>query len=275
MIPRNYYCLIAGLPDLVFDQNKLSITILDFKKELKDVLHPDDYRLVELLFLIYDNKNLLNLLFKEKKVHSPFGKYTSDELEDALKEPDILEPYMARFIDEYKEAGDTQEQASWERKLSEYYTLFVMEESNAFLNDWFEYNNMLKNILVAYNCRKYDIPVDKELVGEGDLIDALRKSRSRDFGLSSEIDYIEKLLSILENKNLLDREKNLDLMRWNYLDELTTFKYFTIEVVLAFVIRLFTLDRWIYLDKSRGEELFNRYLERLKMSYSFPKEFKI
>jgi hypothetical protein len=117
--------------------------------------------------------------------------------------------------------------------------------------------------------------MDEELIREDDITDTLKKSHARDFGLSSEIDYIEKLISILESKNLLDREKNIDLLKWDYLDELITFHYFSIEVVLSYMIKLFIVDRWMKLDEETGKQLFEKFLNDLKTTYKFPIEFTI
>ena len=62
MLKRNYYYLVAGFPDIVLDQKKIPFSLAELKQELKYHLHPNDYRLVEYLFLEYDNINFLNLL---------------------------------------------------------------------------------------------------------------------------------------------------------------------------------------------------------------------
>ncbi len=270
---RNYYCLVAGLPDIVIDQGKLSFTIPEFKNELFEVMHPDDYRLIELLFLSFDNDNLLNMLLKKDDEFNHWGKYSKDEIEEGIKEPETFEDYLKFFIEEFKESSGTDPSKNWENYLTGLYYNYINALSNQFLNDWLLFDGTLQNILVAYNCRKHDLPPDDELVGEGDIVETLKKSHARDFGLSGEIDYIDKLISIIENKDLLDREKSIDLLRWNYLDELTTFKYFSVEVVISYMIKLLIVDRWKKLDKETGEELFARLLDDLKTSYEFPAEF--
>jgi len=44
MHKRNYYYLVAGMPDIVLDQSKISVTLSEFKEELKVNLHPADYK---------------------------------------------------------------------------------------------------------------------------------------------------------------------------------------------------------------------------------------
>ena len=58
MFKRNYHYLVAGLPDIIPDQKKVSLTIIDFRQELEYHLHADDFSLIKLLFLPYDNTNL-------------------------------------------------------------------------------------------------------------------------------------------------------------------------------------------------------------------------
>jgi hypothetical protein len=274
-IQRNYYCLIAGLPDIVMDQRKISFTLSEFKNELQDTLHKDDYKLIELLFLSYDNVNLLNLLLKNDKPYNSLGKYTRDELEVEIKEPEFIEEYLKVFIEDFKASGGTENEQSWENQLTQLYLDYVQNVSNPFLKDWFSFEKTLKNVLTAYNCKKHQLSMDDNLIGDGDIVETLKKSHARDFGLSSEVDYIEKLISIIENKNLFDREKNIDLLKWNYLDELTTFHYFSIEAVLSFMIKLIVLNRWMELDKETGKELFKKFLYDLKTTYKFPIEFNI
>jgi hypothetical protein len=43
-----YYYLIASLPELTIEDNKLSHTVADFKEELYDSLSGDDKKLIDL-----------------------------------------------------------------------------------------------------------------------------------------------------------------------------------------------------------------------------------
>ena len=61
---QNYYYLIAGLPELSLDDNKLNLTVRDFRELYYPELVADDRALLDLVYLSYDNANLL-LLIKE------------------------------------------------------------------------------------------------------------------------------------------------------------------------------------------------------------------
>ena len=129
--------------------------------------------------------------------------------------------------------------------------------------------------MLALNGRKYDIPYENSLIGEDEIINSLKKSRARDFGLSDEIKDMENIIQIFEIENILDREMKLDTHFWKFLDDITFFNYFSVEKVLAFMLKLFITERWLKLDKERGQQIFNQFLEELKSNFEFPEEFAI
>lgn len=99
---REYYYLIAGLPDLFIEQEQKDFNLLKLKAEIKENIHPDDYKLVEKLFLEYDNENFQNFLFERKSEFNLLGKFPQSlysEFEDNLKE---FPEYMQRFYLTYK-----------------------------------------------------------------------------------------------------------------------------------------------------------------------------
>lgn len=273
MFERNYYYLVAGLPDIILDQKKLSFSIAEFKEEMHNSLHPDDYRLVELIFLPSDNHNLLNLLLKTGKPFDESGKFTLDELEQEIKEPDVTPSYMRTFIHAYKSESPVYNELSWEDQLTWMYYDHVKSSGNEFLRDWFEFDLNLKNIVAGFNARKNKLNGEKYFIGDNNVVQAVRKSTLKDFGLSNDFAHMEKLISIQENPNLLERERAMDTLRWDYLDERNTFNYFSIEVLLAYVIKLQMVQRWLEMDFETGRKMFRKLLDQLESSYEFPREF--
>ncbi len=272
---RNYYYLVSGLPELLFGQGKRPHDLQSFRNELRDFLHPDDYQLVELLFLPYDHINLLNLLGKKLTPFLSLGKYMQEELEEEIREPLHVPPYFRHVIERYREEAGEHPEQLWENYVAELYYDYASSFSNEFMRSWFGFEKNLRNFLSAYTCRRHQMPAEEELVGRNELTEILKKSQARDFGLSGELDFVERLMTLLENPNLLEREKGIDLLRWNYLDELTTFHYFSVEVVLSYVIKLLITDRWMKLDKPSGQQLFGKLLDDLRNSYEFPTEYTI
>lgn len=275
MFKRNYYYLVAGLPDIVLDQKKLSTSISDFRNEMKYHLHPDDYALIELFFLPYDNSNLLNLLLKNNKPFSQAGIYDQSQMEEEIKDPSIFPSYMQRFILAFKNETAIYEGYSWEDQLTWLYYNYVMEFKNDFIREWFEFTLHLNNILSAFNVRRFKLSKETAFIGYNFITEALKRSSLKDFGLSNDFEYMDKLLDIDDNSNFMEKEKAVDMLKWARLDELNTFNYFTIEVLIAFLIKLFMVERWMKLDPETGKKMFKQIINDLEKSYEFPKEFKI
>ena len=56
---KNYYGLVASMPDVSPDDAKLNFTVADFKEDYWPQLSETDKKLVALFFLRYDHRNLL------------------------------------------------------------------------------------------------------------------------------------------------------------------------------------------------------------------------
>lgn len=283
-IASNYYALVAGLPDLAADMKKLIFNLLDFRNEMKEQLSDEDYRLTELFFIPYDNKNIISQLTNTSRPHEELAILSKEELEEELQtkeiDPGDLQPktfieYLRSFIIAYKNEIAIYPGLSYENQLTAYYYDFALRADNAFVRAWFTFERNIKNMQVAINAQKHGLPLDKNLIGDNDVCLAIKNTKSRDYGLSAEYPYMEKLLSLYESNELMKREKEVDLIRWKMAEELTVFNYFSIENILAYLIKLTIVERWLRLDDNTGKELFERLLSNFANSYEVPKEFLI
>lgn len=274
MPPREYHYLIAGLPDLVVEQTRPPLTLAAFRELLVTHLHPEDYRLMQYLFWADDNRNLLTLLLQKDRPWAANAIYTRDELTDALRDPADLPPYMQRFIAAYQEELPIRGNSSWENQLTELYYDAVLSQTTGFLNDWFTFDRDLRNLLAALSARRHQIPLEGQLIGDYALAKALLTNHARDFGVGGEYPYLERLIQ-WEDNTWWEREMAIDAIRWRYLDELNAFNYFSVEVVLAYWIRLTTIERWIPLDGMDGYTAFRQLIDGLETHISFTSEFAL
>ena len=88
------------------------------------------------------------------------------------------------------------------------------------------------------------------------------------------IGYFETLQHISETEELVERERKVDQLKWNWLENESFFHYFTIERILVFVLQLEMIERWISLDKEKGHELFRQMIQHLKDEVQIPEEFR-
>jgi hypothetical protein len=161
-----------------------------------------------------------------------------------------------------------------EKELAQGWFALLEKTRNKFLVFYAGFEKLTRNIFTAMLGQKYNTPVADILVGESEIVEALKKSRSRDFGLTAEVEMMGQLISIFEVANLQEREIRFDLYRWNVYEEITFFNYFSIEKLLLFVIKLQILERWNALDEKQGREIFEKLVSDMQDSYEFPDDYK-
>ena len=181
--------------------------------------------------------------------------------------------YFYEFAELYLNTPDD-ERWGLEDKLHGFYYNHAMKSGNPFVSAWFELNLDVNNILAAMAARKYKMDVAKVPVGENPVAEALRSSNARDFGLADDLEYFEQLVRINDTIDLVEREKKIDLLKWNWMEDNTFFNYFTIEKIFVFLMKLEMIERWVSLDKEKGNELFRQLIDQLKDEVQIPQEFR-
>ena len=279
---KNYYYLIAGLPELSLDDSKLGITVREFRELYYPELADDDRILLDLIYLSYDNANLLALLKDKEATIAEGGLYTSEELlgiiEAARAEetPDRRYPrYMYDFVAQVEDEENAAEGIFPEDRLAQLYYAHAMSQGNVFVERWFAFNLDLNNFLTAITARRYNLDVKPLIVGDNEVAKALRTSNSRDFGLTGVMDGFEEVMRISEIDNLVERERKLDVLKWEWMEENSFFDYFTVEKLFAFLVKIQIIERWITLDAEAGGEMLRGMIRQLKDEVKVPQEFTI
>lgn len=267
----NYYCLVAGLPDVAFDGNKPAYTVERFKEEIYPELSAVDAACVDLFFLERDNANMLNIMrHGDEAVIEQYGCYSREELEEIIssaKNGDTsikgIPSYIYHFV-EYYVSNEGNPNIIWEDVLSFYYYDYATKCTNGFVADWFAFNRNVNNILVAFAARKYKMNIADAVIGDGEVAEALRTSGARDFGLTGVLDYFESIQRLNDNDRLQERERQLDDIRWKWLEDNSVFNYFTVERLFVFLLKLSIVERWAKLDADKGMERYNEMIAELK-----------
>ena len=279
---KNYYYLIAGLPELSLDDSKLGTTIREFREFYYPDLSDDDRALLDLIYLSYDNANLLALMKDKEAAIVEGGLYTSEELlgiieaAHAEETPDRNYPrYMYDFVAQMESEESAAEGVFPEDRLAQLYYAHAMSQGNAFVERWFAFNLDLNNFLTAITARRYDLDVKPLIVGDNEVAKALRTSNSRDFGLTGVMDGFEEVMRISEIENLVERERKLDVLKWEWMEENSFFDYFTVEKLFAFLVKIQIIERWITLDTEAGGEMLRGMIRQLKEEVKVPQEFTI
>lgn len=277
MFKRNYYCLVAGLPDLFFNENRPLISSMDFCEFIKNDVSPADYELIKLILLSDDNKNLLTLLFNQNTDFLNSGNFSKTFLEEQQIQPTEVPDYMVDFLKWIKNSEQKELNILVENKLQNLYYDYVTQTNNVFLRDWFIFDLNIKNTITAINCSRYKYNLKDQLIQIklNNVVNSLLiKNRFKPEYYEDELPFADEIFRVIEsNSILIEKEKTIDQIKWKYLDEQTFFHYFTIEKILSFILKLKITERWMKLDKETGQALLNQLINELKTSYKFPAEF--
>lgn len=272
---NNYYCLIAGIPEFTFDQKKLIFKPAELKEYLKDTLQSSDYKVLCNLFYEFDNSNILHLISQGheannedyKKWFNTLSNHTYDELVMATREADeISTPYIRNFFEEYNNSEKKTDILHWEKHLTQLYYDHLQKCNNKLLKDWFAFDFTLKNVITAIISRAHSLSSEEQMIINSEMLQNIAKSNAKDFGIAVDWPMVSKVVNIFEETNLLKREEAIDMLKWNWLDEATTFEYFSFEVVITIVLKLRIIERWSNADPEKGKALFVNLLEQIKES---------
>ena len=121
---------------------------------------------------------------------------------------------------------------------------------------------------------KTQMEVAKEVIGSNEFAVALRTSNAKDFGLTLDYPYVGKVIALMDNDNLVERERGLDLIIWHFLDEAVTFDYFSLERVISYMLRLMIVERWSKMSSESGRKVFMEMVDRFRKSFQFEEQFK-
>ena len=278
-----YYSLIAGLPEIRAEEYKLLYNLEEFKEILKDNLDPKDFDLVMLFYRKFDNINLLAFLNKSDNQPDPRGSITSEMFSAFVKQLEEQEIFKdERFPDYYREfisafLNDKPVFAglSWEDQLTTLYFNSAIQCRNQFISEWFEFNLAITNIFTAINSRNFTIDLSGTIVGTGELAETIRSSNAKDFGIKPIFSYLDEVMRIADESNLLEREKKMDLLKWSWIEEKSFHHNFSIENVFAYLLQTEILERWINLNHETGSKVFKDFVDQLRGSFQFPEEYKL
>lgn len=268
MFATNYYTLVAGFREYALDADRKGFDPAAIRAEVFEQLTKADRREAELLYGYYDCENLAAQR-AGRTAHNALGNLTAEEIAAELHRPtrlpEELATVIAAFTDPEGEAAEEIDTtARFETALFGAYYARCARSRSRFLRAWAEFDRTLRNITAATAARALGRPIEEVTVGEGEIVEQLRRSSASDFGLRGELSWLDALLAALgEEQNLVEKEHRIDLVRWNEAEALSTFDYFDINAVIAYLVRINIVARWSALDPARGRALFERLMADL------------
>ncbi|MBU1087998.1 MAG: DUF2764 domain-containing protein [Candidatus Omnitrophica bacterium] len=266
----NYYYLVSSLPELRLDDYKEPYRVNEFVEELYANLEPEHCKYVQDILWMNDNPNIIDIVSgSENTWLDAKGNWTFEEIKAFFANPESLDPkqnaYILGFINAlggFKKEDKKINRLQAENLLLTRFYAKMMNHENSFIKEYFTFDFQLRNVLLAINKRKFNQDEINLLeVGEDEVIQKLQKSTANDFNLSMDLEYLQGLLAAFEKDDILFREKLIDQLRWAKIDQINTFSYFKVDVLLGYLIKLIMVERWLAMGAARGQEAFLKISE--------------
>lgn len=265
---KNYYTLVAGLREYALGADHKGLDARAVIDDIREQLSGRDEGYLELFYNFYDIENIVNAKAGRDQF-SALGNFTREQIQEESKEPQRLPAYIGNILRAYAdpdnaEFEDVDREKALEKSLFDSYYKELARSKCKFLRSWGEFDRNLRNLSAAFTARRTGRTVADALVGGGYAVETISKSSAADFGLKGELEYIDQVVAAIgEEGNLLDKENKIDHIRWEMADELTTFDYFNINTILAYLVKINIIYRWMSLDSKTGREMFARLLASL------------
>jgi len=135
-------------------------------------------------------------------------------------------------------------------KLNEDFYKQVLKCPNAFIKGYFLYDLNVRNVRVRFINQNLGRP------SEEDVLNILPENY--------EFEDEEKVRDILNNSDILGRERALDDLMWAKAEELCGLQVFSADCIFAFIAKLQIVARWLKLDPQTGRQLFKQLVEEIR-----------
>jgi len=123
-----------------------------------------------------------------------------------------------------------------------------------FIQEYFDYDRLLRNAQTVVAAKKMKVEPYDYFVGEYDPAELP-----------------DEIVQVMEKPDILNREEQIDKLRWQKANEITALNYLDIEYLLAYVTKAAIVDRWMKLDKTKGEAFFKLLVTEVRGTFDMRK----
>ena len=135
----------------------------------------------------------------------------------------------------------------------------ALNHSNSFISKYFRFDLHSRNMKVNYLGKRLNQSVDQYVVEADD----------------SDFEDEKSVQAVFEIQDLMQREQQMDKLRWEKASEIVRMEYFSLNVILAFLVKSKMIQRWATLDKEKGNEMFSSLVTEVRGTFQgVPKEKK-
>jgi Protein of unknown function (DUF2764) len=257
---QNYYYLATVLPKLEIGV-KPDMTFQEFITLLKENLTKADYDKTRRLRWFYDFRNV-RAYWKGEPLDY-WGNLNEVQLEDAIleREGDALPEYFYKFLDEHE---SKEERLKYFPQLMSTYFATEATETTGFLRKLRAFERNLRLIATAFRARELgrDLATEFQFEDPEDDVVAqlLAQKDAKTFEPPQGYEDLKPLLEKYYNSPL-QLEKALTEYIFKWTEGVLGFDVFSINYILAYMLRFILIERMMRLDKEKGLKILDNIVK--------------
>ena len=132
-----------------------------------------------------------------------------------------------------------------------------------FIRDFFLFDLNVRNQKVSYLNQALGRDPEKDIL-------KMRDPEAEENGLEPEEPEFKeagRLQAILEGSDILSRERGIDDLYWDKIDELTLFDYLNFDKILGVMAKMMIIRRWLILDENTGRAMFKKLVDEVRGTF--------
>lgn len=253
-----YYFLATALPSIQIGAPP-EITFSEFDTLIRENLTKEDRYQFYLLRGYYDLMNIR--AFWKKKPFESFGTLDEKELEEALLEGAKLPGFVDRFLDQYK---DTKERLSHFPQLVNEYFVEAATEAKGFAKEYLDFERELRLVLVALRAKQVKRDLLKELQFEDPydelVAHILAQKDAPEYEPPHKYQAVKQIFQDYKEEPL-ELHKALVRYRYEKVQNMVGVQMFSLDRILAYMIRLIMVIKWLTLDAEKGIHMVDQMIK--------------
>lgn len=240
----SYYSFIAGLPDLEFDPGSDAGLPSLYPGVLQDMLPAKELEWVRVLWLRKYHLKVIAWLSGESNGEDLPPELPVESFHSSNEAFHTLPIYLRQLVC-WKENDRSNLPASRvAHRLQTLYFRELLSSENHFMQKWGEWELNRLNFLAAVRSEAQGKEKRQQLIAGNGYFELLQEFAITQKIIHTEFAAAAKLESLLSGSNLLEREKEMDRLSWEAIDEINRFEYFSIDVLLGYFQKVLILERW-------------------------------
>ena len=139
----------------------------------------------------------------------------------------------------------------------------ALASRSTFIQEFFQFDLNVRNAKVRYLNQALGRDPQKDVL-------SLADPDAEDQGIEveePEFKEAARLQAILEGKDILARERGIDDLYWDKIDEITLFDYLNFSKVLGLIVKMMIIRRWLLLDEEAGRAMFKRLVDEVRGTF--------